>query len=647
MSEMHYYEIWVADGRYHGSTPLTYSYPEQLKPMSVVSVPLRSSLVTGFILSEVSKPAFAVKDIRAVLSDKTLPAHCLELAQWLKDYYQCTYGEALRQFAPSIASIRRSVPAPAEESQQDLRFDDPLTAEQMAAIEAINICKSATVLLHGDTGSGKTRVYLELAAKVIKEGRSVIILTPEIALTTQLKLAVNQKLSAPSFVLHSELTQAKRKKTWFEILESKEPVIVVGPRSALFSPVQRLGLIVVDEAHEPAYKQEQSPKYHASRAASQLGAITSSKVILGSATPSVTDYYLASAHGAIVRMKLQAKNSRLAQVKSEVVDLRDKANFTKNRYLSNTLITEVNTALGKGQQSLIYFNRRGSARLILCDKCGWQMLCPNCDIPLVYHGDHHEARCHICGFSDTPPGACPSCNNPDIIYKSIGTKTLVSLVQSLFPQARVKRFDSDNESGEKLNDAYSELHSGGVDILVGTQLIAKGLDLPKLGLVGIVSAETSLTLPDFTAEERTFQLLYQVIGRVGRHGPGKVVVQSFEPQSAIITTAAARDYSSFYEQILKERRDYRFPPFSYLMKLVCRRATPAGAEKAAHNLKKELQEAGLPVEIIGPSQNFYARRGKYYYYQLVVKAKDRKHLVHLAGLVPAGWSVDLDPLDLL
>jgi primosomal protein N' (replication factor Y) len=235
-----------------------------------------------------------------------------------------------------------------------------------------------------------------------------------------------------------------------------------------------------------------------------------------------------------------------------------------------------------------------------------------------------------------------------VVYKSIGTKTLAEEIKKLFPNARVQRFDSDNPAGEKLNEIYQKLVNGEVDILVGTQLLAKGLDLPKLNLVGIVSAETSLSLPDFTAEERTFQLLYQVIGRVGRgHTEGKVVLQSYHPDSALIKASLARDWSGFYKLALAERQTYRFPPFSYLLKLVCRRATLPGAETAAENLKTKLQELNLPVEIIGPTPSFYARRGKYFYYQMVVKSKNRNHLTKLAGAVPTGWTIDLDPQDLL
>ena len=276
------------------------------------------------------------------------------------------------------------------------------------------------------------------------------------------------------------------------------------------------------------------------------------------------------------------------------------------------------------------------------------MLCPNCDIPLTYHADGHKAICHTCGYRQSPPNQCPTCKNPDVIYKSIGTKALTEMLTKLFPGSIIKRFDSDNLAGERLNDVYNELLSGKVDILIGTQLLAKGLDLPRLGIVGIIAAETSLVLPDFTAEERTFQLLYQVIGRVGRgHGSARVIIQAYEPNSPLLQAAIKRDYHSFYRQTLAERQKYRFPPYSYLAKLVCRRKTQKGAQSAATDLKALLISKKLPVEVIGPAPSFYEKRGGYYCWQLVIKSKQRSHLVALSKLVPAGWSIDFDPADLL
>lgn len=646
----YFYEVYLADSRYHSSEPLTYESGEKLKPLSIVTVPLQKRMATGFVMREAAKPGFATKPIKTLLSDQPLPKQCLQLAQWLADYYGTTLSDGLRQFTPITTTIRRTQPqkpiVTAETVQIEL--DTPLTDDQNHAIRAISSSKNTTVLLHGDTGTGKTRVYLELAKQVLASGRSVMLLTPEIALTTQLAAATEQFLSHPIFVLHSQLPVAKRKKLWFEILEATKPVVIIGPRSALFAPLKGLGLIVVDEAHEPAYKQDQSPRYNALRAASQLGVISGAKVILGTATPSIADYYLAKRKDAVVRMKTLAIAHSYGQPVTEIIDIKDRQNFTRNPYLSNHLIESINKELAAKKQVMIYLNRRGSARLILCDNCGWQMLCPHCDVPLVYHADNHAIRCHICGHIEAPLLKCPDCQNPDIVYRSIGTKALAESIINLFPRAKLARFDSDNLAGEHINELYSKLKRGEVDILVGTQLLAKGFDLPQLALVGIVNAETSLALPDFTSQERAFQLLYQVMGRVGRgHGRGHVIVQSIDPDNIVVKSALGRDWHSFYRHTLAERQAFRFPPFAYLMQLSCRRATEAGAKKAAENLKSKLAAKKLPVEIIGPAPSFYARRGKYYYYQLVAKSKNRQHLTQLAKEVPADWGVDLDPINLL
>lgn len=620
--------------------------------MSIVTVPLQKRMVTGFVMREVSKPSFATKPIKTLLSNQPLPKRCLRLAQWLASYYGATLSEGLRQFTPVTTTIRRSHPGHEQSilstGTVQIEFDLPLTDDQNRAIKAISKTKGTTVLLHGGTGTGKTRVYLELARQVLRAGRSVILLTPEIALTTQLATAVEQLLPNPTYVLHSQLSAAKRKKLWFAVLEATEPVVIIGPRSALFAPVKDIGLIVVDEAHEPAYKQDQSPRYNALRVASQLGAISGAKVILGTATPSIADYYLAAQHKAVVEMKSLAIKHNHGEPVTEIIDIGDRRDFTRDPYLSNQLIEAMNKELADKKQVMIYLNRRGSARLILCSSCGWQLLCPNCDVPLVYHGDEHNARCHICGFSQAPPMECPQCRNPDIIYRSIGTKALVENIAKLFPSYRLARFDSDNVAGEHINEVYARLQAGEIDILVGTQLLAKGFDLPRLNLVGIVNAETSLALPDFTSQERAFQLLYQVIGRVGRgHGRGHVIVQSTDPTNIVVKSALERDWHSLYKHALAERQAFRFPPFAYLMQLTCRRATVDGAQTAAENLKKKLAAKKLPVEIIGPAAAFYARRGQYFYYQLVAKSKDRDHLLELAKEVPGDWTIDLDPVNLL
>jgi len=650
---MKFYEVLLADTKYKSGAALTYSSEAALANLSVVTVPLRGRAASGFVLGEVDKPPFAVKPIKNLMATRPLPYHCLQLAQWLAEYYASNLSDALRQFAPTKPAIRAVKDELGPEASRppqiiQLEMQAPLTADQKRALKDIKANPSTTILLHGVTGSGKTRVYLELARETLAAGKSVILLTPEISLTTQLAAAAESYLKIKPTVFHSQLSAARRKRLWLKIIESAEPQVIVGPRSALFTPLASVGLVVLDEAHEPAYKQEQSPRYNALRVASQLGALTGAKVIYGTATPNVTDYYLAKQRSAVVEMTQLALGGSPDAVKTEVVDLKERRNFGASRYLSTPLIEAVGAALGAKKQVLLYLNRRGSARVILCDNCGWRFLCPNCDVSLVYHADEHLAKCHICGFAAPPPVQCPNCGNPEIIYKSIGTKALFDEVQKLFPDKAVRRFDSDSPQAESLNELYHEVLGGEVDILVGTQLLAKGLDLPRLGLVGIVSAEAALTLPDFTAEERTFQLLYQVIGRVGRgHAKGAVVVQTYESNNIVIQSAVKRDYKVFYEHLLAERRAFRFPPFSYLMKLAVRRKTVNGAQSAAEKLLAELSTAGLPVEIIGPTPAFYARRGPFFYYQLVCKSKDRAHLLRLAKLVPVDWQIDLDPADLL
>lgn len=646
---MHYYEVLIADSRYHSDSPLTYASKNPLPILSVVTVPLRQYSVTGFVIAEKNKPDFPTKEIKLAVSSQPLPAHCLKLAEWMSAYYCANLSETLRQFAPTKPSLRlKEAELPVHDGNLSLQLDSPLTSDQKQALEKIRRSPSTTVLLHGETGTGKTRVYLELAKETLRSGHSVLLLTPEISLTPQLVLVVRRYLDSPAIILHSQLSVSEKKKIWRKILESSEPMVVVGPRSALFAPLSSIGLIVIDEAHEPAYKQDQAPRYHTARVASQLGALTGAKVVLGTATPSLTDYYLAQEKNALVRMRQPAVTKEKAPTQVKVVDMKDRQAFTKNPYLSNILIDEISKTLSAKKQTLLYLNRRGSARLILCRQCGWEMLCPNCDIPLVYHGDAHEARCHICSFAGKPPTNCPTCSNPDIVYRTIGTKSLMDSVTKLFPDALIRRFDSDNTADEQIDKLYCEIHQGKIDILIGTQILAKGLDLPKLELVGIMSAETSMTLPDYTSEERAMQLLYQVIGRVGRgHGQGKVIIQSYNPDSKIIKAAVARDYEDFYNYALKERKQFRFPPFSYLLQLVCKKTTEQSAKRAAQQLKTRLLEQGLPVEIIGPAASFYKRRGRFYYYQLVIKSKKRVHLIKLAKTVPADWRINLDPANLL
>ncbi len=640
-----YYQILVASIRYHKSTALTYSSTESLAIGSVVTVPLQKQSVLGIVSGRVSKPAFRVKPISKIILEGALTAQHLSLLSWLKLYYPSPGGPTHALFAPSfLAGPLSNQPQTKKLIPQKL---PPLTTEQSNTLKTIKAVTGHSVLLHGITGSGKTRIYVELSKEALDSGRSVIILTPEIGLTPQLIKVFRDSL--PSVVtLHSGMTPKERRQAWFQIATSSEPLVVIGPRSALFSPVRSVGLIVVDEMHDSAYKQEQAPYYLTSRVAGQLAAIQKAKVVLASATPPVADYYLFQQQQLPIITMTQLATGNSDDAKTSVIDLKDRGQFSRSYWLSSSLIASIQAALQKKEQSLLFLNRRGTARIILCQVCGWQAHCPRCDLPLTYHADTHKASCHTCGYSQPAPSSCAVCGSTEIIFKSAGTKSIVAEVKRLFPKANVQRFDSDLKKEDRLGEQYDKILNGQVDILVGTQMLGKGLDLPRLSVVGVVLADTALNFPDFTAEERTFQMLNQVIGRVGRgHRRSQVIIQTYNPESLVIQEALTNDYQHFYARQLEQRQRFRFPPFCYLLKLSCTRRSQASAQTASMELFKKLESLKLPIEIIGPTGAFIERKNNQYQWQLVIKAQKRSTLLRVISVLPANWFYDLDPSHLL
>jgi primosomal protein N' (replication factor Y) len=645
---MFYYLVWVRSSRYHGDEALTYSSVEKLVPGTLVKVPLQKELVMGAIVKATSKPAFATKPIAEALPLSPIPVELFELGEWLQRFYASPLGSVAQQFLPvgfSGKSLQVKKIKPTRISASVL---PPLTDEQQAALQIISW--PDTYLVHGKTGSGKTRLYIELALRALKTQHSAIILTPEIGLTSQLAQNFAAVFGTQVVVLHSQLTPAERQRAWLQILTGETPLVVIGPRSALFSPLKNVGLIVVDEAHEGAYKQEQQPYYHASRVAAQLAHLSNATLVLGSATPSITDYFMAEQkHKPIIRLAQLAQPQLHAETTFVVVDLKDRSLFPRTAYISQPLATAIRQALERGEQTLIYLNRRGTARLVICENCGWQALCPHCDLPLVYHGDSHQLQCHTCGHKQPAATTCPTCGHTSVTFKSIGTKAIVDELTGLFPQARIQRFDTDNKRVERFEQHYDAVRSGKVDILVGTQLLAKGLDLPKLSTVGVVIADTSLAVPDFSAQERTFQLLTQVLGRIGRgHVGGTAIIQTYNPGQPVLAAAIKDDWHSFYHNELEERRKFLFPPFCYLLKLTCRRATAKSAEQSAGKLKDTIKSTISGVRVDGPAPSFHEKFQNKYQWQLVVKATDRSRLIEVIKLLPkSGWTYDIDPINLL
>jgi primosomal protein N' (replication factor Y) len=645
MQLMNYVEVLVADATYHGGEALTYSSGSSLTTGQVVLVPLRQKKVLGLVLQTVGKPKFVIRPVIEIPSLPPLTPQLLALLIWMKDYYPAPLGVITQLFLPK-ALPKRPEPNPVLASLPRPILPQ-LTEDQAHAISQMT--SPGLHILHGETGTGKTRVYIELALRTLARRASVIILTPEIGLTSQLTSEFHKIFNGRVAVVHSGLSEAHRERTWQHLLQQSDPMIVIGARSALFSPVGNVGLIVIDESHETAYKQDQAPYYHTTTVAAKLAALHKATLVLGSATPLVADYSNASVRQRpIIRMTQTATKTAHSQKAIQIVDLRERNKFTKSPYLSNELLAAIQATLQKGEQTLLFLNRRGTARVVFCDHCGWQALCPHCDLPLVYHGDQHLMRCHSCDYKALSPNSCPTCHSNSIVFKSIGTKAVAEEARHLFPEARIQRFDTDNKKHERIEQHYDSVRAGNVDILVGTQTLAKGLDLPKLALVGVIIADTSLYFPDFSAQERTYQLLSQVIGRVGRgHRDSKAIIQTYAPDSTLLQSVITKDWDNFYNSELAERRQFLFPPYCYLLKLTCRRASSSSAQHAAESFVKKIEGEVSAIRVEGPTPSFHEKIQNKFVWQVIVKSKRRGQLVEVIHQLPSGWSYDIDPMNLL
>lgn len=640
------YEIFVGGQRIRVNSALSYKSTERLEPGRLVIVPLREQLVLGVVVRVSTDFHKKIKDIHEVLP-YIIGRPQLELIRWLGVYYPAPLSATLQLFLPSLSITRAVIETEITKKPATLTLP-PLTQEQSEALHKIQSGNATSYLLHGVTGSGKTRVYAELAKTVIKAGDSVIILTPEIGLTTPLVNYFEQVFGKELVIcFHSGLTATARANAWATLAKTKKPHVIIGPRSALFLPVNKLGLIVVDESHDSAYKQEQQPFYHATRVAAKLATLTGAKCVMGSATPLLHDYHaFESKQLPIINMKRVAIKSDYSR-QDNVIDLRDRSLFGRSQLISTQLLQAMERAVNKKQQVLLFLNRRGSARTILCQKCGWQELCPRCDIALTYHADKNNVLCHACAYQKTVPTQCPECKSADILFQTPGTKSIETEVKKLFPDAVVGRYDKDSSAGSKLHQSFEDINSGKIDILIGTQLLSKGLDLPRLSVIGLIQADSSMMLPDFSASERTFQQLSQVAGRLGRgHGDGQLFVQTYQPDRPLLKWALGQDYESFYKSELAERLQYNFPPACYLLVLQVKRATQSGASKAMQRVADAV--AGSEGVIIGsPAPAFHEKRSNSYYWQVVVRSKDRTFLVALINKLPANTLHNIDPTDLL
>lgn len=645
---MKYYEVSPLKQTHAKESVLTYSSGESLLPGQIISVPVGSATAAAVVIKKVAKPEFKTKTTLDIIEQTPLPAALLKLHTWLSQYYAAHPVAVWRTMLP-VGLTKKRRPLKFQKNQPPVRKQEKfsLNQAQKKAIEAVLGSEApSTHLLHGVTGAGKTAVYLELAKKTIARGRSVIILVPEIALTPQL-VAEFTPYFPDVYVTHSTMTEAARHGLWKTVLNSDKPQVIIGPRSALFMPVKDLGLIVIDECHEPAFKQEKAPRYSALRAASILSRYASAHLVMGSATPSVTDYYLAKSSKVCLELSERARpDSTPAAI--QLVDMTKKANFTRSAFLSTTLIQNIEDNIKNNHQTLLFHNRRGSAPITLCQSCGWSATCPRCYTPLTMHSDQYRLRCHLCNYTEKIPTSCPDCGAAEIIHKGIGTKRVEEELQRLLPHAQIARFDGD--ASADITDHYQALYDGEIDIIIGTQVIAKGLDLPNLRLVGVIQADSGLTLPDYQSGERVFQLLAQVAGRVGRNKhDSRVIIQSYQPTHPSVVFGIKQDYNGFYTSAIAERKRANFPPFCYILRLTAVYKTEAGAVRAARELMSNLRKNLPPsVEILGPAPAFYERLRGTYRWQIILKSPKRRDLVEALDLLPPrGWQAELDPVNLL
>lgn len=646
---MYYYEVAPNQIVRPGQDVFTYSSDSLVAIGTIVTIPVGKKTMIGVVMKAVKKPSYATKPIASVIEPTPLPEPLLSLAQWLASYYVTPLALVLQTLLPrGLQTTRRDRVSAIHSSSRD-RTKIVFNKDQARAVAAITEGEPGTFLLQGITGSGKTEIYIEAARQSIARGKSVIILVPEIALTSQIIAEFSHHFE-DILVVHSTMTEAQRHTTWKEALNTTTPRVVIGARSALFTPLRSIGLIVVDESHEPSFKQEQAPRYSALRATTMLGRFHDAKVVFGSATPSIADRYMAEhAERPVITLTTSARTAAVAPTVS-IIDMTNRANFQGHRFLSKQLIAQIEATLTEGKQALIFHNRRGSASTTLCESCGWSAQCPRCFVPLTLHADQHLLRCHICNHQEKVPTACPVCGSADIIYKGFGTKLIESELHKLFPKATIARFDADNDAKQTVNARYNELYDGSIDIAVGTQVVAKGLDLPHLRTVGVIQADSGLALPDFSATERTFQLLAQVVGRVGRNEHAtQVIVQSYQPDHPSVKYGLAQDYESFYTQAIAERQKAVFPPFTHLLKLTCSYKSEAAAIRGAKTLAESLRTAvHKDVTILGPTPAFYERQRDSYRWQLILKSPRREYLIDALVHVPAShWQSELDPTSLL
>ena len=640
-----------------GRDLFSYAVPPELESRirvgSICQISFGKKILRGIaskILPE-AKPEdfdFAVKPIISINEDISIPLPYLEVLNWISETYLCSLGEAVSLLLPpKITRPRKSV----LKKTEILEKTTILNTEQLEAFEKLlGLLKSPKkpALLYGVTGSGKTEIYLKLALECLKMGKQIIVLVPEIMLTSQIVDKFQEVMPDGILLTHSGLSQSERFKVYQQFFRG-EKSIMIGPRSALTVPSQNLGLIIIDEEQEEAYKQEKNPRYHAVDLAEKIAKENKALLILGSATPRIETYYKAM-NGQFELLILKNRYQKLLLPPAKVVDLKNEIKYDNFSPLSTELRERITAVLAKKRQVILFLNRRGMSTFVSCRECGEVIKCLNCSIPMIHHLNQrsHFLSCHHCDYKREIPETCPACGSSKIKFFGAGVDKIVTEIVKYFPKARIKKVDATSlQNKGEYELLHQEIKAGKIDILVGTQILAKGLDIPTVDLVGIISADVGLHLPYFRAQEKTFQLITQVSGRSGRRdNSGETIIQTYWPESQAIQLASRHDFQGFYEEEIKERKDFCYPPFCHLVRVVSEDPKREVALKAIEEIAGHLREA--KIDFIGPAPCFLERVNNRFRFHLIIKTKtlpDPK--IREVYLKNPYLTWDVEPVDLL
>ena len=640
----------------------TYSYDEGEMPDILykrVSVSFGKRNMTGFVVAlqdERPEGDFEIKPIVKVQDkERVINEELVDLARKMSILYKCSSGQALSLMVPNA---KREVDYAPFSRETSFRRIENLTDDQKRVLDKYHAKRAEGVrkfYLYGITGSGKSEVYLRIAEETVAAGKQVLYLVPEITLTEQLSNEVYERFSQRVAIIHSAMTPSQRLKASAGI-RNGEIDLVIGARSASFAPFKDLGLIILDEEHETTYKSGNTPRYHARQIAQLRSDYHECPLIMGSATPSFEAYH-SIITGRLTPLYMFNRIGSGAFPRIRVVDmLKEKGN------ISPILKDEINLELSKGNGVILFLNRRGYSHGIFCNTCGESLKCPNCSVNLTYHKKKGRLICHTCGYSQPIPSICPSCQSHDLSAKGTGTEMVEEEIRRMFPFANIKRLDSDAAETSKtyISDTIHEFEEGKIDILLGTQMIAKGLNFPKVTLVGVINADGGLFSPDFRANERTFALLEQVAGRAGRYRPdGKVIIQTTQIQNPAIVTLQTQDQEAFYNNELTERRAIGFPPYGRLINLTVRGkkedAVSAEADEMVEYLSK-LFENLENVNVFDANPCMVEKKSTYHRYHVMIRAdeEDFGKVLRLLDIFVDNYKlrsglyleVDIDPLDI-